>query len=131
MSNRTLTEPAFAVDAYYREVGKNIAKARGAVGMTQAELAQAMKLNRVSVAKIETGTQRHLSHSLTQFALVLGIKTDALLPIEYRSDSKVKVRAKPESPVTKELSEVNSLLDSAHAKLKRIARKKNATTARA
>ncbi len=122
MSNKTPTEPAFAVDAYYREVGRNIATARAARGLTQAELGQAMKLNRVSIAKIETGAQRHLSHSLTQFALVLGIKTDDLLPLEYRSISKAK--AKPESKVTEaEDSELDNLIEAA-ARLKRIRRKK-------
>jgi transcriptional regulator with XRE-family HTH domain len=110
-------------------VGKNIAAARTALDMTQTELGQAMKLSRGSIAKIETGAQRHLSHSLTQFALVLGTKTDALLPKEYQSDSKVK--AKPESAVTRaEISEVNNLIEAARTKLKRIGRKKGAEAKR-
>lgn len=122
MSNKTLAEPAFAVDAYYCEIGKNIAAARNAMGMTQTELGRAMNLSRGSIAKIETGTQRHSSHTLTQFALVLRLKHDALLPLEYRSS---KVKPKAESAVTKdEISDINNLIEAAHTKLKRISRKK-------
>jgi transcriptional regulator with XRE-family HTH domain len=124
VSNKTPAQAPFPVDAYYREVGKNIAAARVALGMTQLELGQAVNLTRGSIAKIETGVQRHLGHMLMQIAQVLGIKSDALLPVEYRSGSKGKT--KPESAVTKaEVSEVISLLDAASAKLKKINRKKN------
>ena len=124
MSNKNPTEAPFPVDAYYREVGKNIAAARVALGMTQIELGQAVNLTRGSIAKIETGAQRHLGHMLTQIALVLGLKSEALLPLEYRS--RIKGKAKPESAVTKaEVGEVISLLDAASTKLKRINRKKS------
>ncbi len=123
MSNKNPTKAPFPVDAYYREVGKNIAVARNALGLTQIELGQAVNLTRGSIAKIETGAQRHLGHMLTQIALVLELKSDALLPAEYRSSSKGK--AKPESAVTKaEVSEVINLLDSACVRLKQINRKK-------
>jgi transcriptional regulator with XRE-family HTH domain len=125
VSNKNPAQAPFPVDAYYREVGKNIAAARVALGMTQLELGQAVNLTRGSIAKIETGAQRHLGHMLTQIAVVLELKSDALLPAKYRSSSKGK--AKPESPVTKaEVNEVIHLLDAASTKLKRINRKKNA-----
>ena len=123
MSNKTPAEAPFPVDAYYHEVGKNIAAARVALGMTQLELGQAVSLTRGSIAKIETGAQRHLGHMLTQIALVLGLKSDALLPLKYRSSSKGKT--KPASAVTKaEVGDVIKLLDSASIKLKQINRKK-------
>jgi transcriptional regulator with XRE-family HTH domain len=124
VSNKTQNEGPFPVDAYYRQVGKNIAAARVALGMTQLELGQAMNLTRGSIAKIETGAQRHLAHTLTQIAQALELKPDALLPLEYRSSSKGKT--KPESTVTKaEVEEVINLLDAAGAKLKKINRKKS------
>jgi transcriptional regulator with XRE-family HTH domain len=125
VSNKTPNECSFPVDAYYQEVGKNIAAARVAQGMTQLELGKAVNLTRGSIAKIETGAQRHLGHTLTQIAVVLGVAADTLLPLEYQKNSKGK--SKPESAVTKaEVSDVITLLDAASSKLKRINRKKNA-----
>jgi transcriptional regulator with XRE-family HTH domain len=84
-----------------------------------------VNLTRGSIAKIETGAQRHLGHTLTQIAVVLGVAADTLLPLEYQKNSKGK--SKPESAVTKaEVSDVITLLDAASSKLKRINRKKNA-----
>ncbi len=114
---------SFDLTAYYLAVGKNISTARRAAGMTQADLGRIMKLSRGSIAKIETGTQRHLAHTLTQFAVALGVRTDDLLPQEYRSS--LKAKAAPISNATKgEINETFLLIDKAASILKRLRRRK-------
>ena len=90
--------------------------------MTQAQLGEAMGLSRGSIAKIEIGIQRHLTHSLVQFATVLGVKAEDLLPAQQQSDADEK--SSESEAMEAELGKVNELIAAASVKLKRINRKK-------
>lgn len=61
----------------WTQVGLRVAEARGASGLTQAELARRMKLDRTAVAKIERGRRGITALELTALAVELG------RPIEY------------------------------------------------
>ena len=67
-------------DNVYIEIGKRIAAARVASGMTQAELAEAISLSRTSVTNIEVGRQKILVHMLLEIAALLRVEVSKLLP---------------------------------------------------
>lgn len=67
-------------EAIYTEIGKRVAAARTAAGMTQLALAEALSLSRTSVTNIESGRQKLLVHTLLQLAAILQIDVMELLP---------------------------------------------------
>jgi transcriptional regulator with XRE-family HTH domain len=75
----TIKEPV------YRLVGKRIAEAREAKGLSQLELtkqlqARGVTIQRTSITHIERGVQRVMLHSLYDIAGVLGVSIGKLLP---------------------------------------------------
>jgi transcriptional regulator with XRE-family HTH domain len=66
----------------YRLVGERIriARQRHAPPMSQAQLAEKLKLSRASIVNIEAGRQRPPLHVLWQIAEVLGTELSLLIP---------------------------------------------------
>ncbi len=61
-------------------VGKRIAEARRAKGLTQSELAEKAEISRYTLVKIENGDGVNMTaHTLLNIARVLGVSTDFLL----------------------------------------------------
>jgi len=78
------------VEPFYADVGRRIRDQRNKVGITQEQLGRLLSppTTRVSVANIEGGNQRILSHTLVQLAAALNIEVTDILPQKAdRSDA--------------------------------------------
>jgi transcriptional regulator with XRE-family HTH domain len=64
----------------YRLIGESIARRRGQLRISQASLAQAVRLTRTSISNIEQGRQRMLIHTLIEIATALKVEPAELLP---------------------------------------------------
>lgn len=81
-------------------IGRQIASARVRLGMTQADLGKAVKLNQNSISRVEKGGVDLTVVMLTEFANALGVPFETLLepvprslneaPAEYRADAPKK-----------------------------------------
>jgi transcriptional regulator with XRE-family HTH domain len=73
---------ATKVEPFYTDVGRRIRDQRNKVGITQEQLGRLLSppTTRVSVANIEGGNQRILSHTLVQLAAALNIEVTDILP---------------------------------------------------
>lgn len=69
-------------DLFYTIVGKRIAKARKAFGMTQANTATELNLSRVSIVNIEKGRQHISLIQLWVLAKAYHVSIQSLLPQE-------------------------------------------------
>jgi transcriptional regulator with XRE-family HTH domain len=67
-------------DELYRRAGELIREARRNRRLTQSDLGTAVGLTRTSIVNIERGRQKLLLHTLFEFADVLGVEPEALLP---------------------------------------------------
>ena len=65
---------------FYRDLGGNIAAARQASGMTQAELAAATGFARTTIVAIERGRQMMPIHDLLEIASVLRVDPWPMVP---------------------------------------------------
>jgi transcriptional regulator with XRE-family HTH domain len=70
------------VEPFYSDVGRRIRGERIKIGMTQEQLGRLLSppTSRVSVANIEHGNQRILSHTLVQLAAALNVEVADILP---------------------------------------------------
>jgi transcriptional regulator with XRE-family HTH domain len=70
------------IEPFYAEVGRRIRDHRNRAGMTQEDLGRLLSppTTRVSVANIEGGHQRILSHTLIQLAAALSVEVIDILP---------------------------------------------------
>lgn len=69
-------------DTIYDEIGALVAARRGALGLTQAEVAAKVGVSRPSLANIEVGRQRVLVHQLYAIARALEVEDPRdLLPL--------------------------------------------------
>lgn len=70
------------IEPFYVEVGRRIRDHRNKAGMTQEDLGRLLSppTTRVSVANIEGGHQRILSHTLVQLAAALNVDVIDILP---------------------------------------------------
>lgn len=66
----------------YELLGKRISEARNALDppMSQAELAERLRLERTSITNIERGTQRPPLHVIYEISYALGMNLHELLP---------------------------------------------------
>ena len=73
---------AVEIQPFYSELGRRIREIRNKKKMTQEALGQLLdpQVTRASIANIETGTQRVLSHTLVQLAYHLEVSVSELLP---------------------------------------------------
>lgn len=65
---------------FYRRFGRHLRQARRAAGLSQADLAVAIKLARTSVSNIEKGRQKVLLHTFEEMLHVLNVQPGELLP---------------------------------------------------
>lgn len=79
------------------DVGKRIRRARAHVGLTQAELAEQVGLDRVAMTKIETGERQVKAEELAQIAKVVRSTADDLL----REPAHIRYRINPASDPNK------------------------------
>lgn len=59
----------------YRRLGREVAKRREELGLTQAHVASQLGLTRASLANLENGRQRILVHQLYRLVEALNLKT--------------------------------------------------------
>lgn len=64
---------------FYRRFGRHLRQARKAAGLSQADLAVAIKLTRTSVSNIEKGRQKVLLHTFEEMLHVLNVQPGELL----------------------------------------------------
>ena len=64
----------------YQEIGRRVARARTAAGLSQAKLAAKVKVTRTSVVNIERGRQRPPVHLLWAMAEALDVEAGSFLP---------------------------------------------------
>ncbi|MCK0515634.1 helix-turn-helix domain-containing protein [Williamsia sp. DF01-3] len=62
------------------ELGKRVKAARGAVGLTQAQLAAAVGIHRTHVVRIEAGRENITVGTLYGLADHLGVRASGLIP---------------------------------------------------
>ncbi len=63
----------------YRRLGRQVAKRRGELELTQGDVAAKIGLSRASLANLENGRQRIMVHQL--FALVNALKLESILDL--------------------------------------------------
>lgn len=66
---------------FYQRFGRHLRQARKAAGLSQADLAVAIKLTRTSISNIEKGRQKVLLHTFVEMLHVLNVKPGKLLPV--------------------------------------------------
>jgi transcriptional regulator with XRE-family HTH domain len=95
------------IEPFYLEVGRIVQAKRNENGMSQEYLGQQLdpKVTRASIANIEAGKQRVLSHTLVQLSKALGVNIVELLPSETASQ------------ITKQKSSTNELKNELNKKL--------------
>jgi transcriptional regulator with XRE-family HTH domain len=67
-------------DHIYSDVGGRIARARHAAGLSQRQLADAVRVTRTSIVNIEAGRQRAPLHVLWQIAAATDVDVAAFIP---------------------------------------------------
>lgn len=67
-------------DKLYKIIGDGLAKRRSELGLTQDQVADAVKLERTSITNIEAGRQRAPLHLLYRLCAALNMETSSILP---------------------------------------------------
>ena len=85
----------------YRQLGQNVARVRGELRKTQAEIAAQIGLTRASLANIETGRQKVLMHHVFRLANALECKSVLdLMPETFEFPEDVPAIATNGSPLS-------------------------------
>ena len=73
---------AAKIEIFYAEIGQRVRAARTKLGLTQEQLGDSLTppTTRVSIANVESGKQRILTHTLIQLAAALKVEPVDLLP---------------------------------------------------
>jgi len=73
---------ATKIEPFYAELGRSIQAQRTKLGLSQESLGAALepKVTRASIANIEAGKQRILTHTLVQLADALGLDISQIIP---------------------------------------------------
>lgn len=73
---------AAKIEPFYADVGRRVRAFRTKLGLTQEQLGGFLDppTTRVSIANVESGKQRILSHTLVQLAAALKVEPTELLP---------------------------------------------------
>jgi transcriptional regulator with XRE-family HTH domain len=74
--------PQVEIEPFYKELGRNIQTRRLRAGLSQEKLGAALRprVTRASIANIEGGKQRILTHTLVQLAAALEVDVSLLIP---------------------------------------------------
>lgn len=75
----------------YQFIGKRLQRKRASLGMTQAELAEQIKLSRTSIANIEAGNQNTPLHVIYELCSLLQLKPAELFPSLEEITSPIEV----------------------------------------
>jgi transcriptional regulator with XRE-family HTH domain len=80
---------AVKVEIFYTDIGQRVRAYRTKLGLTQEQLGEALSppTTRVSIANVESGRQRILTHTLVQLAEVLKVAPADLLPQKVESSA--------------------------------------------
>jgi transcriptional regulator with XRE-family HTH domain len=70
------------MDKFYQKLGVRIKTVREKTGLSQEALAVKIKISRVAVSQIETGSRKITAEELVQFANTFNIPTDVLLDVK-------------------------------------------------
>ena len=70
---------------FYQRFGRHLRQARKAAGLSQADLAVAIKLTRTSISNIEKGRQKVLLHTFAEMLHVLNVRSGTLLPVSQHT----------------------------------------------
>jgi DNA-binding XRE family transcriptional regulator len=89
--------------AFYKELGSHIKKARNKALLTQESLADKVSLTRTTVTNIEKGRQQLLVHTLVDIAKVLNVSIESLFPKQISTSIDDVINKKADSPQTQEL----------------------------
>lgn len=101
----------------YARIGAAIRSKRGALGLSQAQLAKRVGLGRTSITMIEQGSQSLLVHQLLQFASAL-----RTTPAELLSEAAHERQLDLEPPES-DAAEVDSLLRDLEKSVRRITKR--------
>jgi transcriptional regulator with XRE-family HTH domain len=80
---------AAKIELFYADVGQRVRALRTKLGLTQEQLGGALSppTTRVSIANVESGRQRVLTHTLVQLAAALKVEPSDLLPAKVEPSS--------------------------------------------
>ncbi|PZO43885.1 MAG: hypothetical protein DCF19_04455 [Pseudanabaena frigida] len=88
--------------AFYKELGSQIKKARNKALLTQESLAEKVSLTRTTVTNIEKGRQQLLVHTLVDIAKALNVSIELLLPVQQSTSIDDVINKKVDSLQTQE-----------------------------
>lgn len=88
--------------AFYKELGSQIRKARNKALLTQESLAEKVSLTRTTVTNIEKGRQQLLVHTLVDIAKALNVSIELLLPVQQSTSIDDVINKKVDSLQTQE-----------------------------
>lgn len=81
---------------FYRNLGKKIKILREQIDLSQEELANALKMGRISLSQIENGDRRISAEEIAKLSKIFNVTTDVLLDLEH--DIKVILEENREMP---------------------------------
>lgn len=84
-------------DTLYSQLGKIIKLARQKKQLSQAELASAVSLSRVSIANIERGHQKFLVHTFWDLMRTLDLKPETIFSEIIKESKKISKSEMPEN----------------------------------
>ena len=85
------------MDRFYKKLGAKIKSLREQAKLSQEELADLVKIGRVSLSQVENGERKLAAEEIAQLAKIFNITSDMLLDLE--KDVKVVLEKKEEKPV--------------------------------
>jgi transcriptional regulator with XRE-family HTH domain len=79
--------PASKIEPFYEDLGRRVQTYRNRIRLSQESLGSALepRVTRASIANIEAGKQRVLTHTLVQLAVALDVEVLTLLPTAKKS----------------------------------------------
>ena len=70
------------MDRFYKNLGVKIKKIREKIGLSQEVLAKKLKISRVAISQIETGSRKISAEEIVKFSKTFNISTDVLLDVK-------------------------------------------------
>jgi len=70
------------MDRFYKDLGLKIKKIRQKIGLSQEALAIKLRISRVAISQIETGSRKISAEEIVKFAKTFNITTDILLDVK-------------------------------------------------
>ena len=70
------------IDRFYKNIGLKIKKMRVKKGLSQEELAKKLKISRVAISQIETGSRKISAEEIAKTSQLFNVTTDVLLDIK-------------------------------------------------